>query len=79
MQKPIMTTNERPLAEMTIAEAIEQWPEIASLFLDHRLACFGCDMAGFCTFADIGAYYAHVDLPALLAELQDRVEGRPSP
>jgi len=63
---------------MTIAEAIEQWPQIATLFLEHRLACFGCDMAGFCTFADIGAHYTHVDLPDLLSTIRNLVEGRPS-
>lgn len=72
-----MVINKQPLEKLTIAEVIERWPEIAPLFLEHRLACFGCDMAGFCTFGDIGAYYAHVDLPAFLAELQDFIEGRP--
>lgn len=72
-----MTTQEQTLKQMTIAEAIEQWPSIAPLFLEHRLACFGCDMAGFCTFGDIGAYYAHVDLQVLLADMQALVGGRP--
>lgn len=72
-----MATQEQTLKQMTIAEAIEQWPQIAPLFLEHRLACYGCDLAGFCTFGDISAYYAHVDLPALLAELQALVEGGP--
>jgi hypothetical protein len=73
----MIAEKKRLLKEMTIAEAIEQWPQIASLFLQHRLACLGCDMAGFCTFGDIRAHYASVDLPALLAELQDLIEGRP--
>jgi hypothetical protein len=62
------------LTELTVAEGIERWPQVAPLFLQHRLACFGCDMAGFCTFGDIGAFYAHIDLPAFLVELQDLVE-----
>jgi hypothetical protein len=74
----MVVLNEQPSATISIAEAIEQWPQIAPLFVRHHLACYGCDLARFCTFGDIGVYYSHVDLPAFLADLQDFVTGGPA-
>lgn len=56
-------------AHTTLAEGLNRAPQIARVFVRHRMACVGCVMAPFETIADVAAVY-HLPLECFLAELQ---------
>ncbi len=61
--------NTSPLATLSVAELLECYPRAASLFLRHRMACVGCDIAAFHTAAEAAAIYG-MDAEQFLQELQ---------
>ncbi|MFN8497895.1 MAG: DUF1858 domain-containing protein [Anaerolineae bacterium] len=63
---------ERPMADMTVEEILNQWPATVPVFMQHRMACVGCDLAGFETLAEAVAIYG-LDLTAFLAELSNAI------
>lgn len=58
-----------PLATLSVAELLEYYPQAARLFLRHRMACVGCDIAAFHTAAEAAAIYG-MDAEKFLQELQ---------
>jgi hybrid cluster-associated redox disulfide protein len=65
-----------PSPLLTVAEALQRWPQLAELFLDRRLACPGCAMAPFDTLRDVAAAYG-IDLAGLLEEMDRAAAGGP--
>lgn len=58
----------RPSADQVVADVLAVWPQTIRVFLDHRMSCVGCAMAGYDTVADVAANYGH-SLDALVDEL----------
>lgn len=63
-----MTTPAVPDAYSTVAEVLDAWPQTIRVFLDHRMHCVGCAMAGFDTIAEAVANYGGA-LEPFVAEL----------
>lgn len=68
------TLTDEQLANMTVAEAMERWPQVLPLFNKYRLACAGCVMAEFCKISDVPASYEHVELVPFIGELRTLIE-----
>jgi hybrid cluster-associated redox disulfide protein len=45
------------LAEMSIAELLQRWPEVAVAFQRRRMACIGCALAPFYNPVDAAMVY----------------------
>jgi hybrid cluster-associated redox disulfide protein len=45
------------LADLTVAEVMERWPQTIAVFFCHRMACVGCPIAPFETVAEAAAIY----------------------
>ncbi|MFN8471468.1 MAG: DUF1858 domain-containing protein [Anaerolineae bacterium] len=60
---------ERLSAELTVEDVLNRWPATVPVFMQHRMACVGCDLASFETLAEAVAIYG-LDLKAFLAELE---------
>ncbi len=63
---------DRVTAEMTVEEILNKWPDTVPVFMRHRMACVGCDLAGFETLAEAMDIYG-LDLDAFLDELQHAI------
>ena len=67
MERPPLTT------ELTVAEVLTRWPQTASVFFQHQMACVGCAMAPFETLAEVATIYRlHVE--RFLHELQQSIQ-----
>ncbi len=42
---------------MTVQRLLELWPQTARVFIDKRMACVGCAVAGFETIEEVAAIY----------------------
>ncbi|MFZ1396034.1 MAG: DUF1858 domain-containing protein [Candidatus Promineifilaceae bacterium] len=49
--------NAEDLAELTLEELFQRWPETAVAFQRHQMACIGCVVASFYTVADAVRVY----------------------
>ena len=56
------------LADLTIAELLNRWPEIAPVFHRYGMACVGCALESFCSVTDAAETYG-LPLEQFLAEL----------
>jgi hybrid cluster-associated redox disulfide protein len=56
-----------PEAEMTVAELLEQWPACASVLVERRMACAGCELSAFETLADAARVYGLEEVKFLAA------------
>jgi hybrid cluster-associated redox disulfide protein len=63
--------------DTAVDEAINQHPEVADLFVRHRMICVGCAIARFHTVRDVAVMY-QLDPDTLLHELQQYVAERKS-
>jgi hybrid cluster-associated redox disulfide protein len=61
--------NDSLLPDTLVADILNRWPPTQQVFLRHRMACLGCEMAGFETLASAAEIY-HLPLERLIAELQ---------
>ena len=61
--------------DLTVAELLSARPQTVPVFLSHRMACVGCNMAAFETLADAARIYGLV-LDAWIDELK-AVQERP--
>ena len=59
--------------DTNIDDLIEQFPGVASVFVRHRMACVGCDLARFDSVADACQWYG-VAPATLLAEIREVIE-----
>jgi len=62
--------SDEQLAAMSVADAMNRWPQIMPLFISHRLACCGCALAQFCTIRDVAESYEHIVLAPFIVELK---------
>jgi len=60
-------------AENTVAQILTWWPALTKYFVDNRMFCAGCDMAGFDTLGDIARIYGR-PVGQLLQDLNALVE-----
>jgi hypothetical protein len=56
----------QPQLHTSVLEALNDWPETASLFRMFKTACIGCYLARFCSLQDVADTY-HI-LPEELME-----------
>ena len=63
---------DRTMANMTVEEILNQWPATVAVFMRHRMACVGCDLAGLETLAEAVSIYG-LNLANLLDELQQAI------
>lgn len=58
-----------------VDEVLTQHPELASLFVRHRMICVGCAIARFHTVRDVALMY-QLEPDELLGEIHERVGER---
>jgi hybrid cluster-associated redox disulfide protein len=61
---------------ISVAELVDMWPQVIPVFVRHRMACVGCNMASFETLRDAAKIYgipAEVFLKELIEQLPPRV------
>jgi hybrid cluster-associated redox disulfide protein len=61
------------LADLTVAEVMDRWPQTVPYFFRYRMACVGCPIAPFETLAEVAAIYG-LDLSRFLIELEWTIE-----
>lgn len=66
---------DRPGPGAIVEEVLERWPETAPVFMRLKMACVGCDIAGFETLAEAAAAYG-IAVERLLGDLYSAVRGR---
>lgn len=59
--------------DMSIREAIELYPQVAPIFVQHGMGCLGCAIASFETIEE-GALAHGIDVDALIADLNAAIE-----
>ncbi|MCC7163672.1 MAG: DUF1858 domain-containing protein [Anaerolineae bacterium] len=62
---------------LSVAELLERFPQTASLFVRHRMACVGCDIAPFHTVAEAATIYC-LDTEKFAQELASAAQPRAS-
>ena len=65
-------------ADLTVGELMTRWAETIGVFLRHRMACVGCNMAPFDTVVDAARMY-RISPEHLLTELAKVVAGEDAP
>jgi hybrid cluster-associated redox disulfide protein len=58
--------------EMTVAEILDRWPAVISIFLEYRLSCVGCSMSEFETLSDAVEIY-HLPREQFLGEVEKAI------
>jgi len=66
---PTTRTPIRPDAHLTVATCLAVWPSLTSIFVQHNMACPGCDMAELMTVAEAAEVYGK-DVEAFVGELR---------
>ena len=61
------------VADLTVAEVMDRWPQTVPYFFRYRMACVGCPIARFETLAEVAAIYG-LDLSRFLIELEWIIE-----
>ena len=56
------------LPALSVIETLQRFPQTARIFVRHRMACVGCDIAAFHTVAEAAAIYG-VDADRFFIEL----------
>jgi hybrid cluster-associated redox disulfide protein len=57
------------MADLTVAEVMDRWPQTIPVFFRYRMACVGCPIARFETMAEVTAIYG-LNLSRFLNELE---------
>ena len=65
------------LLRLTVAEILDRWPVAAGAFINHRLACIGCDFSPFDTLAEALAVH-HIPPQTFLNQLSDSIDASQS-
>ncbi len=60
----------RIIADLSIEDVMQVWPDTFRVFLRRRMACIGCEVAAFHTVAEAARIYG-VPADVLLAELRE--------
>jgi hybrid cluster-associated redox disulfide protein len=61
------------VADLTVAEVMDRWPQTIPVFFRYRMACVGCPIAPFETMAEVAAIYG-LNLSRFLNELEQIIE-----
>ncbi len=61
------------IADLTVAEVMDCWPQTIPVFFRYRMACIGCPIAPFETLAEVAAIYG-LNLNRFLSELQQTIQ-----
>jgi hybrid cluster-associated redox disulfide protein len=61
------------MADLTVAEVMDRWPQTIPVFFRYRMACVGCPIARFETLADVVAIYG-LNLSRFLNGLEQIIE-----
>lgn len=61
------------MADLTVAEVMDRWPQTIPVFFRYRMACVGCPIAPFETMAEVAAIYS-LNLNRFLNELEQIIE-----
>jgi len=62
--------------DLTLDEMFRNWPETATVFINHGMLCVGCPIVAFHTVADACAAY-DLDITAFKALLRAAAAGSP--
>lgn len=65
----------RPGPDQIVEDLLARWPETVPVFLRLKMACVGCDLAGFETVAEAAQAYG-IAVERLLADLTAAIQGR---
>ena len=57
------------MADLTVAEVMDRWPQTIPVFFRYRMACVGCPIARFETMTEVTAIYG-LNLSRFLNELE---------
>lgn len=72
-----------PPVDIPIADLLQRWPNLAQVFISHRMACIGCDFSKFHSLEDAMKIYpkhAETFLKALTHGLEtSRFQDTPEP
>jgi hybrid cluster-associated redox disulfide protein len=60
------------MADLTVAEVMDRWPQTVPFFFRYRMACVGCPIAPFETIAEVAAIYG-LNLDRFLSELEQTI------
>jgi hybrid cluster-associated redox disulfide protein len=61
------------MADFTVAEVMDRWPQTVPVFFRYRMTCVGCPVAPFETLAEVAAIYG-LDRNRFLIELEWIIE-----
>jgi hybrid cluster-associated redox disulfide protein len=61
------------MADLTVAEVMDRWPQTIPVFFRYRMACVGCPIARFEILAEVAAIYG-LNLSRFLNELEQIIE-----
>lgn len=61
------------MADLTVAEVMDRWPQTIPVFSRYRMACVGCAVAAFETLAEVAAIYG-LNLSRFLNELEQIID-----
>jgi len=68
-----MMTEKQIQPETSVAEVMARWPETAAVFLKHKTACIGCELAPFDSLAEAARNY-HLPVEKLLLDLEQSIQ-----
>jgi hybrid cluster-associated redox disulfide protein len=68
-----MMTEKQIQPESSVAEVMARWPETAAVFLKHRTACIGCELAPFDSLAEAARNYK-LSIEKLLVDLEKCIQ-----
>lgn len=54
--------------QLTVQDLLEKWPQVFSVFMNHKTKCPGCFMQRFCTLKDAADTYG-LPLEQLIDEI----------
>jgi hybrid cluster-associated redox disulfide protein len=63
----------RLMADLSVAEVMERWPQTIPFFFRYRMACVGCPIAPFETLVEVAAIYG-LDEGRFLSELEQTIQ-----
>jgi hybrid cluster-associated redox disulfide protein len=61
------------LADLTVAEVMDRWPQTIPIFFRYRMMCVGCPIAPFETLAEVAVIYG-LNPSCFLNELEHIIE-----
>lgn len=63
------------MANLTVNEVMDRWPQTIPIFLRYRMACIGCPIGRFETVAEVAEIY-RMELDHFIGDLQQTISQR---